>query len=95
MCSHIQFMSMSLMCHFAFSCSSVSNQVVCKEWLVREDGALAYQLQSQEINDHYKGNRTRNGQVRQDFPTALHEQIKEKENAERHAALYHRMINEQ
>ncbi|KAI8130134.1 hypothetical protein CVS40_0026 [Lucilia cuprina] len=28
---------------------------VCKEWLVREDGALAYKLQSQEINDFYKG----------------------------------------
>ncbi|GAB0094054.1 hypothetical protein DMENIID0001_092750 [Sergentomyia squamirostris] len=68
---------------------------VCKEWLVREDGALAYQLQSQEISEHYKGNRFRNAMVRQDFPTALQEQIKEKEYAERHAALYHQMINEQ
>lgn len=32
--------------------------------------------------------------VRQDFPTALNEQIKEKENAERQAAIYHQMINE-
>uniref|UniRef100_A0A1B0DHY1 Coiled-coil domain-containing protein n=1 Tax=Phlebotomus papatasi TaxID=29031 RepID=A0A1B0DHY1_PHLPP len=68
---------------------------VCKEWLVREDGALAYQLQSQEINEHYKGNRFRNALVRQDYPTALHEQIKEKEYAERQAAVYHQMINEQ
>lgn len=68
---------------------------VCKEWLVREDSALAYRLQSEEISDHYKGNRNRNGQVRQDFPTALHEQLKEKENAERQAAMYHQMINEQ
>uniref|UniRef100_A0A182NU08 CCDC50_N domain-containing protein n=1 Tax=Anopheles dirus TaxID=7168 RepID=A0A182NU08_9DIPT len=68
---------------------------VCKEWLVREDGALAYQLQNQEINEHYKGNKQRNQIVRQDFPTALSEQIREKEDAERQAALYHQMINEQ
>ncbi|XP_055683891.1 uncharacterized protein LOC129790443 [Lutzomyia longipalpis] len=68
---------------------------MCKEWIVREDGALAYQLQSQEISEHYRGNRFRNALVRQDYPTALHEQIKEKEYAERQAALYHQMINEQ
>ncbi|XP_055645034.1 probable serine/threonine-protein kinase tsuA isoform X2 [Toxorhynchites rutilus septentrionalis] len=68
---------------------------VCKEWLVREDGALAYQLQNKEICDHYKGNKQRNQIVRQDFPTALSEQIREKEDAERQAALYHQMINEQ
>lgn len=33
--------------------------------------------------------------MREDFPTALNEQNKEKENAERQAALYHQMINEQ
>lgn len=33
--------------------------------------------------------------MREDFPTALNEQQKEKENAERQAALYHEMINEQ
>lgn len=68
---------------------------VCKEWLVREDSALAYQLQNQEISEHYKGNKQRNQIVRQDFPTALLEQIREKEDAERQAALYHQMINEQ
>ncbi|XP_058448400.1 probable serine/threonine-protein kinase DDB_G0280133 isoform X2 [Malaya genurostris] len=68
---------------------------VCKEWLVREDSALAYQLQNKEISDHYKGNKHRNQIVRQDFPTALSEQIREKEDAERQAALYHQMINEQ
>lgn len=47
------------------------------------------------VNDHYKGNRHRNQVVRQDFPTALNEQIKERQNAERQAALYHQMINEQ
>ncbi|KAG5674756.1 hypothetical protein PVAND_004706 [Polypedilum vanderplanki] len=68
---------------------------VCQEWLVREDNALAYQLQNQEINDHYKGNRYRNQIVRQDFPTALTEQLREKEDAERQAMLYHQMIEEQ
>lgn len=68
---------------------------VCKEWLVREDSALAYQLQNKEISEHYKGNKHRNQIVRQDFPTALSEQIREKEDAERQAALYHQMINEQ
>lgn len=68
---------------------------VCKEWLVREDSALAYQLQNKEISEHYKGNKHRNQIVRQDFPTALTEQIREKEDAERQAALYHQMINEQ
>lgn len=47
------------------------------------------------VNEHYKGNRYRNQTVREDFPTALCEQNKEKENAERQAALYHQMINEQ
>ncbi|XP_017834885.2 basic-leucine zipper transcription factor A isoform X6 [Drosophila busckii] len=68
---------------------------VCKEWLVREDGALAYKLQSQEINDFYKGNRYRNATVREDFPTALHEQIKEKEQAQRQVEAYRRRLTEQ
>ncbi|XP_037709231.1 uncharacterized protein LOC119546760 isoform X10 [Drosophila subpulchrella] len=68
---------------------------VCKEWLVREDGALAYKLQSQEINDFYKGNRYRNAVVREDFPTALHEQIKEKEQAQRRVDAYRRRLTEQ
>ncbi|XP_070133499.1 uncharacterized protein [Drosophila bipectinata] len=68
---------------------------VCKEWLVREDGALAYKLQSQEINDFYKGNRYRNAVVREDFPTALHEQIKEKEQAQRRVEAYRRRLTEQ
>lgn len=47
------------------------------------------------VSEHYKGNKHRNQIVRQDFPTALSEQIREKEDAERQAALYHQMINEQ
>lgn len=68
---------------------------VCKEWLVREDNALAHHLQTQEIHEHYKGNRFRNQVVREDFPTALHEQRKEEETAEKQAAMYYQMINEQ
>nr|XP_036225144.1 uncharacterized protein LOC106627613 isoform X3 [Bactrocera oleae]XP_036225145.1 uncharacterized protein LOC106627613 isoform X3 [Bactrocera oleae]XP_036225146.1 uncharacterized protein LOC106627613 isoform X3 [Bactrocera oleae]XP_036225147.1 uncharacterized protein LOC106627613 isoform X3 [Bactrocera oleae]XP_036225148.1 uncharacterized protein LOC106627613 isoform X3 [Bactrocera oleae] len=67
---------------------------VCKEWLVREDSALAYKLQSQEINDFYKGNRQRNAVVREDFPTALNEQIKEKEEAEKQVEMYRRRLLE-
>ncbi|XP_036329837.1 adenylate cyclase, terminal-differentiation specific-like [Rhagoletis pomonella] len=68
---------------------------LCKEWLVREDSALAYKLQSQEINDFYKGNRQRNAVVREDFPTALNEQIKEKEQAERQVEMYRSRLLEQ
>lgn len=68
---------------------------VCREWLIREDGALAYRLQNQEISEHYTGNRYRNAQVREDFPCALDEQLREQELAEQAAALYHQMIAEQ
>lgn len=47
------------------------------------------------VNEHYRGNRYRNQVVRQDFPTALSEQIKEKEVAEQQAALYHQMMSAQ
>lgn len=68
---------------------------MCREWLVREDGAFAYQLQSQEINDHYKHNKHKNAQVREDFPCALDEQIREQQLAEEAAAIYHKMLAEQ
>lgn len=47
------------------------------------------------VSEHYSGNRYRNQLVREDFPTALSEQMKERQNAERQAALYHEMINQQ
>ncbi|KAL0116128.1 hypothetical protein PUN28_011176 [Cardiocondyla obscurior] len=47
---------------------------VCREWLVHEDGALAYRLQDEEIKEHYIGNKTRNAQVREDVPRAKVEQ---------------------
>lgn len=68
---------------------------VCREWVVREDGALAYQLQNQEINQHYSGNKQRNALVREDFPKALDEQAREQRLAEQAAAVYHRMLAEQ
>lgn len=47
------------------------------------------------VNEHYNGNRFRNQVVRQDFPTALNEQIKEREDADRRAALYFQMVSDQ
>ncbi|CAG5102752.1 Similar to CCDC50: Coiled-coil domain-containing protein 50 (Gallus gallus), partial [Cotesia congregata] len=47
---------------------------VCREWLVYEDGALAYRLQDKEIKEHYSGNKIRNAQVREDLPRAKVEQ---------------------
>ncbi|XP_015601336.1 coiled-coil domain-containing protein 50 isoform X2 [Cephus cinctus] len=47
---------------------------VCREWLVHEDGALAYRLQDEEIKEHYTGNKVRNAQVREDLPRAKVEQ---------------------
>lgn len=47
------------------------------------------------VNEHYRGNRFRNQVVRQDFPTALSEQIKEKEVADEQTARYHEMTQAQ
>lgn len=65
---------------------------VCREWLVKEDGALAYRLQTEEIKTHYTGNKSRNALVRQDFPHALDEQRREEEEA---AAVYNQMVQQQ
>lgn len=67
----------------------------CREWGIREDGALAYRLQNQEISEHYQGNRLRNMVVREDFPRALDEQLREQRLAEQAAAVYHQMLAEQ
>lgn len=68
---------------------------ICQEWMVREDGAMAYHLQSQEIRQHYSENKHRNALVREDFPKAKTEQQKEQELAEQAAAVYRRMLDEQ
>ncbi|KAK7872817.1 hypothetical protein R5R35_006696 [Gryllus longicercus] len=68
---------------------------VCREWLVKEDGALAYRLQSEEIQQHLTGNKSRNAQVREDFPQALHEQQKEEEEAAALQEMYSRILREQ
>ncbi|KAK5642619.1 hypothetical protein RI129_008786 [Pyrocoelia pectoralis] len=68
---------------------------MCREWVVREDGALAHHLQNQEITEHLQGNRFRNALVREDFPHALDEQLREQQLAEQAAAVYHQMLAEQ
>ncbi|KAI1309451.1 hypothetical protein HDE_00013 [Halotydeus destructor] len=45
---------------------------VCQEWLVREDGVVAYQLQNEEISRHYDGNRSKHHLNRSDFHQAKH-----------------------
>lgn len=59
-----------------------------QNWAVHEDGALAHRLQSQEIESHLKGNKLRNHQIREDFPTALAEQNLEVSEAERQYQEY-------
>src|SRR5699024_5469330 len=68
---------------------------VCQEWMVREDGALAYRLQSQEFSEHLSGNKYRNALVREDFPRAKDEQLREQHLAEQTAMIYQRMLAEQ
>lgn len=68
---------------------------VCQEWMVREDSALAYRLQSQEFNEHLSGNKFRNAVVREDFPRAKDEQLREQRMAEQAAAIYQKMLAEQ
>lgn len=47
------------------------------------------------VHDYYKGNRFRNAVVREDFPTALQEQIKEKKCADQQTEDYRRKLKEQ
>nr|CAH7744016.1 unnamed protein product [Callosobruchus chinensis] len=68
---------------------------VCQEWTVREDSALAYRLQNQEFDQHLSGNRQRNALIREDFPKAKDEQIREQRMAEQAAAIYQQMLSEQ
>ncbi|XP_056647949.1 uncharacterized protein LOC130452621 [Diorhabda sublineata] len=68
---------------------------VCQEWMVREDSALAYRLQNQEFDEHLSGNKYRNALVREDFPKAKDEQIREQRLAEQAAAIYQKMLSEQ
>ena len=63
-------------------------------WSVHEDGALAQRLQSEEINQHYHGNRQRNHQIREDLPQAREEQVREIEQACRVAEERRRALHE-
>ncbi|KAJ8922269.1 hypothetical protein NQ315_004207 [Exocentrus adspersus] len=68
---------------------------VCQEWMVREDSALAYRLQNEEFDEHLSGNKFRNAMVREDFPRAKDEQLREQRMAEQAAAIYQKMLSEQ
>uniref|UniRef100_A0A1E1XJ63 Coiled-coil domain-containing protein n=1 Tax=Amblyomma aureolatum TaxID=187763 RepID=A0A1E1XJ63_9ACAR len=68
---------------------------VCKEWLVREDGVLAYRLQSQEINQRYNLNRTNNQVLRADLPVAKTVQRSEEEEADFIRRTYEEMLRQQ
>lgn len=68
---------------------------VCKEWLVREDGVLAYRLQSQEINQRYNLNRTNNQLLRSDLPVAKTVQRTEEEEAQFLRDAYDQMLQQQ
>ncbi|KAF7491620.1 Coiled-coil domain-containing protein 50 [Sarcoptes scabiei] len=61
---------------------------VCREWLIREDGNLAYRLQNEEIAQHYNENRSKNQLVRQDLPLARHLQHNEIVEAQKKYELY-------
>ncbi|KAK7579619.1 hypothetical protein V9T40_000248 [Parthenolecanium corni] len=67
-------------------------QRLCREWVVHEDEALAYQLQKQEVESHYIHNKQRNALVREDFPKAKEEQEKEIVEA---AEKYRQMVWQQ
>ncbi|GFS33443.1 hypothetical protein NPIL_546411 [Nephila pilipes] len=68
---------------------------VCKEWLVREDGVLAYKLQTEEIQHHYGHNKERNQLVRSDFLEARTAQKSEEEEAAAMQMAYEKMLKEQ
>ena len=63
-------------------------------WRVFEDGALAERLQNEEIASHLGGNRRRNHQIRNDFPKALEEQTKEKDEASRQKEQHRQRLRE-
>ncbi|CAG5123644.1 unnamed protein product [Candidula unifasciata] len=52
-------------------------QEVRKQWAVHEDGALAYQMQNEEITQHYGLNRFHRRMVREDIPVAKFVQTEE------------------
>ncbi|XP_023225132.1 trichohyalin-like [Centruroides sculpturatus] len=67
---------------------------VCREWLIREDGVLAYKLQTEEIEQHYNYNRHRNRLVRTDMQEAKTVQQIEDEEADLQQK-YEQMLLEQ
>ncbi|XP_035226342.1 coiled-coil domain-containing protein 50-like [Stegodyphus dumicola] len=70
-------------------------EAVCREWLVREDGVLAYKLQTEEIQHHYGHNKERNQLVRSDLQEARTAQKTEEEEAAMVKMAYEKMLKEQ
>lgn len=68
---------------------------VCREWLIREDGVLAYKLQTEEIEHHYGHNKERNQLVRSDFKEACTAQKDEDHEAALLQLTYEKMLREQ
>jgi hypothetical protein len=66
-----------------------------QNWALQEDCAFAERLQNQEIVSHYDGNKQRNSQIRQDFPTALQEQTAEATQAEQILERQRKIAREQ
>ncbi|XP_041378362.1 genetic suppressor element 1-like isoform X2 [Gigantopelta aegis] len=58
-------------------------QEVCRKWLVHEDGALAHELQNNEIDFHYGLNRKNRRTVREDIPVAKLVQSEEEARLQR------------
>lgn len=54
---------------------------VCQDFRVREDGALAYRLQEEEIDQHYKRNRQESRKIQDDVRTAKITYLEEVKNA--------------
>ncbi|XP_074026274.1 uncharacterized protein [Leptinotarsa decemlineata] len=68
---------------------------VCLKWMVKEDGALAYLLQTEEFDKHFCGNKQRSDLARNDFNLAKNEQILEEKIYEKNAAGHQQVLSYQ
>nr|XP_023011516.1 uncharacterized protein LOC111501833 [Leptinotarsa decemlineata] len=68
---------------------------VCLNWMVKEDGALAYLLQTEEFDKHFCGNKQRSALARNDFNLAKNEQILEEKIYEKNAAGHQLVLSYQ
>ncbi|RWS28359.1 Coiled-coil domain-containing protein 3-like protein [Leptotrombidium deliense] len=69
---------------------------VCKQWLVKEDGMLAYKLQNEEIEQHYEGNRWKSKIGRMDLHKAKNlQEIEEEILKEQQKMFQQQLVDEQ